>query len=211
MSAGTRGHGCCVRRCGRVSVAAREADGRWCLARWCVPTIGAAGDNHAGPKRSLPGENISMLDLVVIGYDGSPESGRAIVFAAAALDAEQAVVVNVWHHSTVLAGPVPVGRRDGGSRRGARAHRLRCSRVKAQPGRGRLGCRRSPRFSLQRQWHNPRAHAPALGRAGSCACSVSSMGPTRSGRSARADPTDASACQCRTSSDSTRASQWARS
>jgi nucleotide-binding universal stress UspA family protein len=49
-----------------------------------------------------------MVGLVLIGYDGSPESGRAISVAAAALDAEQAVVVNVWHDSAVLAGPVPV-------------------------------------------------------------------------------------------------------
>lgn len=49
-----------------------------------------------------------MVDLVIIGYDGSPESGRAIGVAAVALDAEQAVVVNVWHDSAVLAGPVPV-------------------------------------------------------------------------------------------------------
>ncbi len=36
------------------------------------------------------------------------DSGRAIRVAAAALDAESAVVVNVWHDSAVLAGPVPV-------------------------------------------------------------------------------------------------------
>ena len=49
-----------------------------------------------------------MVELVLIGYDGSPESGRAIGIAATALDAEQAVVVNVWHDSALLAGGAPV-------------------------------------------------------------------------------------------------------
>ncbi len=49
-----------------------------------------------------------MVDLVIIGYDGSPESGSAIGVAATAVDAEQAIVVNVWHDSAVLAGPIPV-------------------------------------------------------------------------------------------------------
>ena len=60
-------------------------------------------------REALPrGQNPVMVALVVIGYDGSPESGRAIGIAAAALDAQQAVVVNVWHDSAVLAGPPPV-------------------------------------------------------------------------------------------------------
>ncbi len=49
-----------------------------------------------------------MVDLVLIGYDGSPESGSAIRVAAMALNAGEAVVVNVWHDSAVLAGPVQV-------------------------------------------------------------------------------------------------------
>ncbi len=64
-----------------------------------------------GRQRAEPvlhGQNGDMVDLVVIGYDGSPESGRAVCVAAGALEVGQAVVVNVWHDSATLAGPLPV-------------------------------------------------------------------------------------------------------
>jgi nucleotide-binding universal stress UspA family protein len=76
--------------------------------RWCDSTILLPRSHQCSAEELPTGQNKRMVDLVVIGYDASPESGRAIGLAASALDAERAVVVNVWHDSAVLAGPVPV-------------------------------------------------------------------------------------------------------
>jgi len=55
-----------------------------------------------------------MPQLVIVGYDGSPDAGRAIDFAATRLDAGAARVVTVWQPglaaaqaAPTLAGPVP--------------------------------------------------------------------------------------------------------
>ncbi len=55
-----------------------------------------------------------MPQLVIVGYDGSPDAERAIDFAATRLDAGAARVVTVWEPglaaaqaTPTLAGPVP--------------------------------------------------------------------------------------------------------
>jgi nucleotide-binding universal stress UspA family protein len=48
-----------------------------------------------------------MAGLVVIGYDGSADAQRAVEFAADALRADAALVVNVW--STPVAAAQPIG------------------------------------------------------------------------------------------------------
>jgi nucleotide-binding universal stress UspA family protein len=45
---------------------------------------------------------LTMIRRVVIGYDGSAEARRAILFAGRALATECALVVHVWHDSGVV-------------------------------------------------------------------------------------------------------------
>jgi nucleotide-binding universal stress UspA family protein len=53
---------------------------------------------------------VSMtMRLVVIGYDGSPEAGRAIAVAAEAVRVEHALVVNVWHDVGAMPDPIVSG------------------------------------------------------------------------------------------------------
>ncbi len=49
-----------------------------------------------------------MNGLIIIGYDGSDEAGRAIDAAAAFLRATEAVVANVWKPEIVAATTIPL-------------------------------------------------------------------------------------------------------
>jgi nucleotide-binding universal stress UspA family protein len=47
-----------------------------------------------------------MTGLIVIGYDGSSDARHAVAFAAAAVRAETALVVNVWQPALATAPPM---------------------------------------------------------------------------------------------------------